>query len=394
MFILIILFNIVRHYFKGFNKPKTKLVYKNSNFLIIDKAYDLKINSNNKLEETLQTYLKRNFTNLANKNLKHEYYFVHRLDFATSGIMCIPKNKNACKIVAEAFSQRLTKKYYLALVRGIVSQEIVDINRAIGQDLRYRDIEKMCTINTSTCLKPREARTVFIVLEYGLFGNYPCTKILIRPITGRRHQIRVHCSHLGHTIVGDYTYSNKKDVEPYRMFLNSTRLCFPFNEESYDFSMKDVFNKDWQNIKTLNVFNDCAFRKLDSALVVAVVSSATLGEVHTEKQSTALSADGSNWSLYNVAALTTAVIAVSVGLAGLISLFLPVTAYKLCLMLGGCQDTMDRYVDRFIADGSGYNAKRGKRSLEYVAPILNTLAAAYDKYADNDLKKKSNTLRF
>lgn len=69
----------------------------------------------------------------------------------------------------------------------------------------------------------RNARTLIVVLETGLFDNYPTSKVLIRPITGRRHQIRVHCSHIGHTIVGDYTYSNKKDVSPERMYLHSLR---------------------------------------------------------------------------------------------------------------------------------------------------------------------------
>lgn len=67
------------------------------------------------------------------------------------------------------------------------------------------------------------ARTLIVLLEKGIFDNYPASKILIRPITGRRHQIRVHCSYIGHTIVGDYTYSNRKDLNPERMFLHSIR---------------------------------------------------------------------------------------------------------------------------------------------------------------------------
>lgn len=70
---------------------------------------------------------------------------------------------------------------------------------------------------------PKQSRSVIVVLEKGIFKNYPATKILILPVTGRRHQIRAHCAHLGHTIVGDFTYSNKKDVEPPRMYLHSLR---------------------------------------------------------------------------------------------------------------------------------------------------------------------------
>lgn len=82
----------------------------------------------------------------------------------------------------------------------------------------------MCTTNeTVFCNKSRVAQTVITILEKGIFNNYPATKILCRPITGRRHQIRVHCSFLGHTIIGDYTYSNRRDVEPSRMYLHALR---------------------------------------------------------------------------------------------------------------------------------------------------------------------------
>lgn len=167
--------------------------------------------------------MKNKYPGLANKLLTHEFYFVHRLDFATSGLMCIPANKHSCRIISDAFARRTVKKYYVALVRGLFSEEVVDVDVSIGQDLRFLEIEKMCTADSKFCIRPRLSRTVFLVLEYGLYGNYPCTKILIRPVTGRRHQIRVHCNYLGHTIVGDYTYSNRKDSDPHRMFLNSTR---------------------------------------------------------------------------------------------------------------------------------------------------------------------------
>lgn len=81
----------------------------------------------------------------------------------------------------------------------------------------------MCTADSKYCIKSRAARTIFVTLDKGSFDDYPATKVLIRPVTGRRHQIRTHCSYLGHTIVGDYTYSNRKDVKPSRMFLHSLR---------------------------------------------------------------------------------------------------------------------------------------------------------------------------
>lgn len=81
----------------------------------------------------------------------------------------------------------------------------------------------MMVIESHNCLIPRHARTIFLVLEEGIYENYPATKILVRPITGRRHQIRLHLNYLGHTIVGDFTYSERRDLEPTRMLLHSHR---------------------------------------------------------------------------------------------------------------------------------------------------------------------------
>jgi len=81
----------------------------------------------------------------------------------------------------------------------------------------------MCTIDSIYCINPRSAHTRLVVLERGIFMSYPATKVLLMLITGRRHQIRVHCSDIGHTIIGDFTYSNRKDTSPSRTFLHSFR---------------------------------------------------------------------------------------------------------------------------------------------------------------------------
>lgn len=79
----------------------------------------------------------------------------------------------------------------------------------------------MCTPESASCTNPRNAHTQLVVLERGVYMSYPATKVLLLLITGRRHQIRVHCSNIGHTIVGDFTYSNRKDTCPSRTFLHS-----------------------------------------------------------------------------------------------------------------------------------------------------------------------------
>lgn len=96
----------------------------------------------------------------------------------------------------------------------------------------------MCTADHECCTNPRNAHTRLVVLERGVYMSYPATKVLMLLVTGRRHQIRVHCSTIGHTIIGDYTYSDRKDTSPSRTFLHSYRyLLYFFNNGNILFSI-------------------------------------------------------------------------------------------------------------------------------------------------------------
>ncbi|XP_018570654.1 RNA pseudouridylate synthase domain-containing protein 1-like, partial [Anoplophora glabripennis] len=251
-----------------FRRHRIKIIFRSDNIIVVDKDYDMKINSNNDTEITVQTLLKQQYPSLANDKLFHEFYFPHRLDYATSGVMCIPTNKEACRVISNTFHTRRSKKYYIAIVRGLLSKEIIDVDMAIGEDIREQTIQKMCTANSQYCVKSRAARTIFIILDKGLFDNYPATKVLIRPVTGRRHQIRAHCSYLGHTIVGDYTYSNRKDINPSRMFLHSLRLVLPNPMENIDVNTRDPFIdfKEWTTVEKINSINKITYDKFEPFL--------------------------------------------------------------------------------------------------------------------------------
>lgn len=72
------------------------------------------------------------FPNLVNPNLRHEFYFVHRLDYATSGVICIALNKPSAQAASNAFEKRKVKKYYLALVHGHIHKPQMVISKPIG----------------------------------------------------------------------------------------------------------------------------------------------------------------------------------------------------------------------------------------------------------------------
>ncbi|XP_031847921.1 RNA pseudouridylate synthase domain-containing protein 1 isoform X3 [Nomia melanderi] len=184
----------LKEFMKFRHRNNVNILHRSENFLVVSKPYDMYINSNNpKKKNTLQSELKKILPNLANPSLFHEFHFVHRLDYATSGIICIALNKKAARAASNAFETRRVKKFYLALLHGHVNEPYLVIDKPI---------------------------------EHGFRNGKPATKVLLCPETGRRHQLRVHCSYIGHTVIGDYTYSERKDVEPYRTFLHSFRYMF------------------------------------------------------------------------------------------------------------------------------------------------------------------------
>lgn len=75
------------------------------------------------------------FPDLANPNLCHEFHFVHRLDYATSGVMCIALNKQSARAASTAFEGRRVQKYYLAVVHGHINNPSMIIDAAIGMKL-------------------------------------------------------------------------------------------------------------------------------------------------------------------------------------------------------------------------------------------------------------------
>ncbi|XP_044009085.1 RNA pseudouridylate synthase domain-containing protein 1-like [Aphidius gifuensis] len=245
---------------------RIKILHHSNDYLVVDKPYDMLINSDDDDKSTLQTETRNLLPNTANPDLRHDFYFVHRLDYATSGVICLALNKLSARAASNEFAKRRAKKYYLAIVHGHVEEPTMFINKSIGQDINELDgNKKMCTDDDVNCCNPKQSSTALLVLEWGLRNDKPATKILLRPGTGRRHQLRVHCHHIGHTIIGDYTYSNRQDSEPHRTFLHSLRLVLNNNVENLDIKTPDPFvsSNELNRWKPTNVFTS-----LDSAYAI------------------------------------------------------------------------------------------------------------------------------
>ena len=125
---------------------------------------------------------------------------VHRLDKDTSGLLIVAKNDRAHVNMSEQIKNHEVKKTYIALVRGIIKENEATIDMPIG---RSRSDRKKMAVDKNG----RNAITHIKVLKR--YDKYTLLEINIE--TGRTHQIRVHLSHIGYPIIGDYTYSNGKN---------------------------------------------------------------------------------------------------------------------------------------------------------------------------------------
>jgi tRNA pseudouridine32 synthase/23S rRNA pseudouridine746 synthase len=142
---------------------------------------------------------------------------VHRLDLDTSGIMVIPLDRPTHAHISRQFQQRRVKKSYHAIVYGRVARDEGEIDLPIACDWDNRPRQKICPANGKPAL------TRYRVLERS--GDR--SRLLLSPVTGRSHQLRIHLRELGHPILGCDMYAHQEALEMApRLMLHATTLAF------------------------------------------------------------------------------------------------------------------------------------------------------------------------
>lgn len=148
---------------------------------------------------------------------------VHRLDFGTSGLMLVARNKAINAALCQQFSQRTVSKVYSALLCGHLAEDEGVIDAPIAKDPALFPLMSICTLNG----KP--ARSRYQVIERFTEDVLPLTRVQLTPETGRTHQLRIHCQHLGHPILGCDLYGGRllpgTEQTP-RLMLHASELHF------------------------------------------------------------------------------------------------------------------------------------------------------------------------
>ncbi|MEI5640756.1 MULTISPECIES: bifunctional tRNA pseudouridine(32) synthase/23S rRNA pseudouridine(746) synthase RluA [unclassified Pseudoalteromonas] len=122
---------------------------------------------------------------------------VHRLDMATSGVLCLAMHKQAHRDLSIQFQDRLTKKGYVARVAGRLAPATGSVDLPLICDWPNRPKQMVCHETGKPSL------THYEVIAY----EDAATRVKLTPITGRSHQLRVHMLSLGHAILGDRLYA-------------------------------------------------------------------------------------------------------------------------------------------------------------------------------------------
>lgn len=185
-------------FFQDFARSIT--VYEDDDIWVLDKPAGLLSVDGRLLKVSLQSRLLK-----VNPQVK----LIHRLDMDTSGLIIFAKTSEAQTHIAKQFIDRLPQKEYQAVVFGTIIHD--DKKGVIDVPVRYEPTTKPRHIVDENWSK--RALTHYEVLHHELRRTpdgraHPVTRVSLKPITGRSHQLRVHMVHIGHVMIGDPIYAD------------------------------------------------------------------------------------------------------------------------------------------------------------------------------------------
>ncbi len=185
------------------------IVYQDEDVVVVNKPAGLLSVPGKSIKDSVLTRIKAQFPNATGGMI------VHRLDMATSGLLMLALNERAHKSLQHQFISKKVSKRYVACIDGIIKQQSGKICLPLRGDFNDRPKQMVCHEHG------KYAETHWQVIEQ-VAGK---TKLFLYPITGRTHQLRMHCAHplgLNMPIIGDSLYG----VSAKRLHLHAQYLSF------------------------------------------------------------------------------------------------------------------------------------------------------------------------
>ena len=208
----------------GDNLSAIKVVYEDDSLIVVDKPHGVLsvpgIVGGSSVQDWLRSTYKSN-----------DIFVVHRLDMGTSGLLVAARSMDVFKAMQGLFASREVEKRYVALLNGVPQQCEGEITLPLMPDYDHRPCQKV------SFEEGKPAKTIFKLLRNVQCGSSECALMLLQPVTGRTHQLRVHCAHhlgLNVPIVGDALYGATAE----RLMLHASYVAFrhPVSGRRVEFS--------------------------------------------------------------------------------------------------------------------------------------------------------------
>ena len=159
---------------------------------------------------------------------------IHRLDKDTSGVLLLARDTKTANTFSNLFKEKMVEKIYWALVKGVPQKKEGKIESYIGKSDIWKPHAEGNVIGTkksdSNEENKKKALTYYRVVE-NIGSQY--SWLQLKPVTGRTHQLRIHCADLGNPIIGDRKYKSSEDKNskdlPYsskKLFLHARCITF------------------------------------------------------------------------------------------------------------------------------------------------------------------------
>ena len=214
-------------------KPTEKIIKKNEGLIIDNNDDFIVLNKSSGISVQGGTKSKKNLVDIFAKSeifQNTKPFSVHRLDKDTSGVFIMAKHRKSAQLLTSLFRLRKVHKTYLAVCHG----ELPNDSGEWKNDLtRYENDQPII----------EKARTTYKVLD----KNSICSLVEMKPITGRKHQLRKQLYAIGNPIYGDkkYKFTNNHKTINKNLMLHSYQIKFMINDKKYTYTalLPDYFKK-------------------------------------------------------------------------------------------------------------------------------------------------------
>lgn len=200
--------------FVVFRHPRLQLVYEDEDVIVVNKGYGLlsvgtqSFRKEESAYDILREYVKR-------QDPRNKLYVVHRLDRDTSGLLMFTKSEEACETLRHNWNNMVLERYYVALLEGSLEEDSGVIKSRLMENSQF------VVYSTKDPDEGKLAVTRYKVLKRG--NGLSLVEFSLD--TGRKNQIRVHASDMGHPISGDRKYG-AKESRLHRLCLHARSLRF------------------------------------------------------------------------------------------------------------------------------------------------------------------------